>query len=639
MTSPNNSPLVTVVLPVYNGADFVGCTLRSVMSQSYRNLEIIVVDDGSTDKTLDVLDVQAAGDPRVRLIRQKNAGVARARNRAIAEARGEFIAPIDADDLWVPDKIARQVNRFLIAGETTGLVYSWWVWIDSDNTVLDRSPRWKIEGKALEKLICINFTGNASVPLFRKHCLEEVGGYNESLAAANAGGCEDWDVAIRVAERYRVAVVPEVLLGYRQRSGTMSSACETMWRSRQMAMSGISLLRPELKPALFRVSANQFAMYLAALCYRLGDTRQAWRWGLRAGVRLPLVVTPYVLKRLLFRRHNEDPLVMQPGVKLVTSRIPEPDLPYDQVVDAPHLRALLSAPKCAAAYMLHHLMLARVRLEARFSRASGVQKPRILVRSDWQFPVYSLTFVYREIHALGNDGFNMRLTYAARASRGLLPDDLRSVWNLKRWILYSEVTCTRDLEHYRRTIPDRVAQLINNISEASGLDADEVIAHPHFRHAFSFTRFAEAWNPNYIHTYCFYEGTLFGYIASFLLGIPRGITCYADHMLNDYELKLVRLHLQTCDVVVATSSRIKAELEKIAGKPMPAAIVKPNGIDTSLFDSAKRTQPGTAWPRALLPGRGRKPHSPQEGHYVSIRGGESASRSRYTLCSGYPRGA
>jgi glycosyltransferase involved in cell wall biosynthesis len=295
---------------------------------------------------------------------------------------------------------------------------------------------------------------------------------------------------------------------------------------------------------------------------------------------------------LLIRRRRKDPLVMRPGVKLVTSRIPEPDLPYDQLGHIFRLRALLGTLKCAAAQILHRVLLARMSFESWLGRLIRARKPRILARSDWQFPVYSLTFVYREIHSLVNDGFNVRLTHAARAPRSLLPDDLGSLWSLKRWIPYSEVTSTGDLEHYRRIMPDRITQMVNVISEASGLDAEEIMAHPHFRYAFSFTRFAKAWSPQYIHTYCFYEGTLFGYVASSLLGIPRGVTCYADHMLNDYELKLVGLHLQTCDVIVATSARIKRELEKIAGKPLPAAIVKPNGIDTSLFASAVRTPPG-----------------------------------------------
>jgi glycosyltransferase involved in cell wall biosynthesis len=117
---------------------------------------------------------------------ERYSGVARARNRGIAEANGNFIAPLDADDLWEPTKIDRQIRRMLAAGHETGFVYSWWVWIDAGGTVLDRSPRWKFEGHTFETLLQINFTGSASVPLFRKHCIEEAGGYNEQLAATGA---------------------------------------------------------------------------------------------------------------------------------------------------------------------------------------------------------------------------------------------------------------------------------------------------------------------------------------------------------------------------------------------------------------------------------------------------------------------
>ena len=151
----------------------------------------------------------------------------------------------------------------LSAGESTGLVYCWWAWIDASGLVLDRSPHWNIAGSVLSQLVYINFTGNASVPLFRRSALEDVGGYDEGLRAADAGGCEDWDVVLRVANRYSVAVEPRILLGYRRRPGSMSSACDRMWRSQQQVMRGLRQLRPDLKPALFRASENQFAMYLA----------------------------------------------------------------------------------------------------------------------------------------------------------------------------------------------------------------------------------------------------------------------------------------------------------------------------------------------------------------------------------------
>src|SRR5579862_3732371 len=112
-----SEPVVSVIVPVRDGAQFIGDALDSVRAQTYRQLEIIVVDDGSRDATPHVVESRMARDPRLRLIRQANQGVAAARNRALVDARGEFIAPLDADDLWDPTKIERQVTRIREAGE------------------------------------------------------------------------------------------------------------------------------------------------------------------------------------------------------------------------------------------------------------------------------------------------------------------------------------------------------------------------------------------------------------------------------------------------------------------------------------------------------------------------------------------
>jgi Glycosyl transferase family 2 len=328
----NHDPLVSVILPVYNGAEFVGPALESTLSQTYQNLEILVIDDGSTDGTPAILDLYAARDARIRVLSQANSGVARARNRGIAEAHGDFIAPLDADDLWEPTKIDCQVRRILESGERTGLVYSWWVWIDRDGALLDRSPRWMMEGSAFELLLQMNFTGNASVPLFRRCCIEEAGGYNESLAAADAGGCEDWELALRVAERYDVAVVPEILLGYRRHRGSMSTTCDRMWRSQQLVVEKMRELRPDLSSRVLCRAAHQFAMYLAGLSFWSGNLLAASRWGFRSGCQLPFFVAPYALRMLLNRApHKQGLPTMRPGVTLDTRCIPEPLLPYDKM--------------------------------------------------------------------------------------------------------------------------------------------------------------------------------------------------------------------------------------------------------------------------------------------------------------------
>src|SRR5690348_10023041 len=104
------SELVSAIMPVRNGEKFIGRTLESVLGQRYRELEVIVVDDGSTDGTTAIVEEMARRDRRVRLLSMTPGGVARARNFGIANARGILIAPIDADDIWHPEKLARQVE-------------------------------------------------------------------------------------------------------------------------------------------------------------------------------------------------------------------------------------------------------------------------------------------------------------------------------------------------------------------------------------------------------------------------------------------------------------------------------------------------------------------------------------------------
>ena len=324
--------LVSVIIPVYNGTEFIGEAIESAQTQTHRNLEIIIVDDGSTDASLQIVNEYAANDDRIRVIPQTNGGVAKARNTAIEAARGDYIAPLDADDLWLPTKIERQLEAMSAAGPDCGFVYCWWASIDPAGRVLDRSPRWTIAGAQFEMLFVINVTGNASVPLFRKHCLVEAGGYNSELAAVKSGGCEDLEVALRIASRYGIAVVPDILVGYRRVPGSMSSACDTMWRSRQLVLQNILPLRPDIKASLLRRSDRQFSIYLAALSFWSGNLRQAIRWGLRSGVRLPILFAPHILKALLKPRSNEKiKQIMRPGATIDTTTIPEPLLPYDRI--------------------------------------------------------------------------------------------------------------------------------------------------------------------------------------------------------------------------------------------------------------------------------------------------------------------
>ena len=121
--------LVSIVIPAFNCARTIAETLGSAQGQTHAELDIIVVDDGSTDGTAEIVARHAAADPRIRYLRQANSGVAAARNHGIAEARGPYVALLDADDLWHPTKIAAQLRRFEERGPATALVYTWCNWL------------------------------------------------------------------------------------------------------------------------------------------------------------------------------------------------------------------------------------------------------------------------------------------------------------------------------------------------------------------------------------------------------------------------------------------------------------------------------------------------------------------------------
>jgi glycosyltransferase involved in cell wall biosynthesis len=273
--------LVSVVIPAYNAEAYIHAALESALSQTYRRLEVIVVDDGSQDQTAAIVRAVKAQDERVQLVQQPNCGVAAARNLGIERANGEFVAPLDADDIWYPEKIERQVQRMKRGGGSVGMVYSWWLGIDESDAVRLVTTPLAVEGDLYETLLFINFIA-ASAPLFRRSALERVGGYDPQLRAHGGQGCEDWDLSLRVADHYCIGVAPGYLVGYRAVPGSMSFDCETMARSYDLVIEKVKREHPEIPPELFRWSRGGFAGYLANMSYVGGNFRQAFRWSLES---------------------------------------------------------------------------------------------------------------------------------------------------------------------------------------------------------------------------------------------------------------------------------------------------------------------------------------------------------------------
>ncbi|TLD69284.1 glycosyltransferase family 2 protein [Phragmitibacter flavus] len=224
-------PLVSVVIPAHNAEETIGATLESVLGQSYGNFEVIVVDDGSTDGTAGLVEEVALRDVRVRLVRQVRGGVAAARNAGIERTSGVYVAPIDADDVWHPQRLELHVAALEREGEDTGVVYSPYYRIDALGRERSRSYLYYEKGDVFELQLATNLVGNGSGMMMRAACLESVGCYDTSLHEAGAQGCEDYLLQLKLAHQFKFVCVPQYLIGYRSHRRNMSRNGVRMARS------------------------------------------------------------------------------------------------------------------------------------------------------------------------------------------------------------------------------------------------------------------------------------------------------------------------------------------------------------------------------------------------------------------------
>jgi glycosyltransferase involved in cell wall biosynthesis len=226
------SPLASIVIPVFNGMPFFRRALQSALQQTYPNTEIICVDDGSNDDTPEFLREAAAAHDNVVVTRQENAGVAAARNRGIALARGKFVSFLDADDLWHPEKIASEIAALERSDPTFGVAYSLYRRINLADEVIGGAPyNGSLQGDVVVPLMTHNIVGNCSAFTVRKSDLNRTPGFDPSLRARGAEGCEDWKLLCQLAQICKFVLVPRYLVGYRRHPAAMSGNVRAMRRS------------------------------------------------------------------------------------------------------------------------------------------------------------------------------------------------------------------------------------------------------------------------------------------------------------------------------------------------------------------------------------------------------------------------
>jgi glycosyltransferase involved in cell wall biosynthesis len=267
----NSTLLVSVVVPAYNAQRTLDATLDSVRAQTHRALEIVVVDDGSTDGTRAIAERHATADARVRVIAQTNAGVAAARNAGWRDARADFVAFVDADDLWAPRKIELQLEALLAGGSSAGLAYCWLDRIDAAGNVTCEYRDARLEGRIVDKLLESNFVGCGSTVLVRRQALIDAGGFDISLRARGGEGCEDWLLNCLVAMHWELVLVRDPLVGYRDLPCSMSRRRDTMLRSHILMCERIAATEPALRAHALR-GLNNYAFWLVKDAWR----RDGW---------------------------------------------------------------------------------------------------------------------------------------------------------------------------------------------------------------------------------------------------------------------------------------------------------------------------------------------------------------------------
>jgi glycosyltransferase involved in cell wall biosynthesis len=222
-------PVVSVVIPAFNYSDFLPFAVHSVIGQTFKDLEIIVVDDGSTDNTHDV--VSAINDCRLQYHYQENSGLAAARNTGINIATGKYVGFLDADDTWLPNKLAQQL-RLLEQDSNLGLVYGGYEIIDSQGEVQSKRQPRVVTGNLLTELVLGNYVaGSATTSIVRASVFGRAGVFDESLRAA-----EDWDMWLRIGRHFSFGVVNSTVAQIRVHQTNMTSDPYLMDRYLQIVL-------------------------------------------------------------------------------------------------------------------------------------------------------------------------------------------------------------------------------------------------------------------------------------------------------------------------------------------------------------------------------------------------------------------
>jgi glycosyltransferase involved in cell wall biosynthesis len=249
-------PTISIITPTYNAEKTIAQTIQSVLEQTYTDFELLIINDGSTDRTLDI--ISTFEDPRIQVFSYPNAGHSISRNRGLEKASGDYISFLDADDIWVPQKLEAQLKA-LQMNTSAAFVYSWSNFIAENGDFLRKGHYFRAEGNVYLKLLVRNFIENGSNPLIRKQVFTTVGVFNPTLKAA-----PDWDMWLRIAKEYEFICVPEAQILYRESAQSVSSNLERMEASGLQIIAENFTTAPAHLQHLQKESLGNLYLYLTS---------------------------------------------------------------------------------------------------------------------------------------------------------------------------------------------------------------------------------------------------------------------------------------------------------------------------------------------------------------------------------------
>lgn len=258
--------VISVVIPAYNSEKTIKETIESVLNQIFTSFELIIINDGSQDSTIEV--ITQIQDSRIKVFSYPNAGGNVSRNRGLHHAVGEYVSFLDADDIWTPDKLQFQLNA-LQENLSAKVAYSWTDYIDENGEIVLSGTHFTANGDVYEKLLVTNFLENGSNPLICRKSLIALGGFDESLGAA-----QDWDMWLRLACKFYFVCVPSVQILYRITANSVSSNLVRQENASLQVLKKAYQQRPPALKSSWNISLTNLYKYLACKALQKPFNRQ-----------------------------------------------------------------------------------------------------------------------------------------------------------------------------------------------------------------------------------------------------------------------------------------------------------------------------------------------------------------------------